>query len=109
MQKKGRKGENAHLAALRYRPFFAIKHADGSNSVFPELLYEAVPSQDVPVFVGHGCKVESLRDESAISEKEQIRRIDRGGKAFRRYITRVLLDRDWRRLGSCVITCGLLG
>jgi hypothetical protein len=78
--------------------------------VFPELVYEAIPSQDVPVFVGHGCKVESLRDESAIAKKKagEIVGGKRVGKAFCGYITSVLLDRDWRRLGSCVITCGLL-
>lgn len=48
----------------------AIKDADGSNAVFPELLDEAIPSQDVPVFVRHGRKMKPLRDEGAIAEKE---------------------------------------
>jgi len=56
--------------ALCGGPLFAIKDADSSNAVFPELLNEAIPSQDVPVSVGHGRKVKPLRDEGAIAEKE---------------------------------------
>lgn len=55
--------------ALCDGPLFAIKDADGSNAVFPELVDKAIPSQDVPIFVGHGRKVKPLRDEGAIAEK----------------------------------------
>jgi hypothetical protein len=41
--------------------------------MFPELVDEAIPSQNVPVFVGHRCKVEPLRDEGAIAKKQLVR------------------------------------
>ena len=39
--------------------------------MFPEFLDETIPSQDVPMFVGHGGKVEPLCDESAIATKKK--------------------------------------
>lgn len=100
---------NTHFVALCEGPLFAIEHADSSNAMFPEFLYEAIPPQDVPVFVRHGRKVEPLCDKSSIAEKEPVRRGERGMNAFCNHITTVLLERDFRRLGSCVITCGLVG
>jgi hypothetical protein len=88
-------------------PFFAIKHAYSSNAIFPEFVDEAIPPQDVPVLVRHGCKVEPLCDKSSIAEEEPVRGGRRGRNALCNHITRVLLERDLRRLGSCVITCGL--
>lgn len=41
--------------------------------MFPELVNEAIPSQNVPKFVGHRCEVEPLRDEGAIAEKQLVR------------------------------------
>jgi hypothetical protein len=99
-----------HLAALCDGPFFAIKNAYGSNAMFPELVDEAIPSQDVPVLVRHGRKVKTLRDESAIAKKEDMVRWGAGvqGRISAIYITKVLLERDLRRLGSCLMTCGLV-
>jgi hypothetical protein len=78
--------------------------------VFFEFVYEAIPSQDVSVFVRHRRKVKPLGDESAIAEKEHDEIGAKSvGKALRNYITSVLLERDLRRLGSCVMTWGLLG
>ena len=99
---------NTHFIALCDGPFFAIKHADSSNAMFPEFMDETIPPQYVPVLVRHGCKVEPLCDESSIAEKERVRGAQRGRNALNNHITRVLLERDLRRLGSCVITCGLL-
>ena len=56
--------------ALCGGPLVTIKDADDSNAIFPELLDEAIPSQDVPVSVRHGREVKPLRDEGAITEKE---------------------------------------
>jgi hypothetical protein len=99
---------STHFVALCDGALFAIKHADGSNAMFPEFVDETIPPQDVPVFVRHGRKVEPLCDKSSIAEKEPMRRGQRGRNALCNHIARVLLERDLRRLGSCVITRGLL-
>jgi hypothetical protein len=75
--------------------------------VFPEFLDETVPPQDMPMLVGHGCEVEALRDESPIAKKNGLGGAN-GEEGSRDHITTVLLERELRRLGSCVITCGLL-
>ncbi len=84
-----------HLAALCDCAFFAIKDANGSNAVFLELVDEAVPSQDVPIFVRHWCKVEPLRDECAITEREPVRW---GAEGQERPIAITLLESYWRAI-----------
>ena len=61
------------------------------------------------MFVGHGRKVKPLCDESAIATKQKADKMKEMVGKPRSHITSVLLERDLRRLGSCAITCGLLG
>ena len=75
--------------------------------MFPEFLDETVPAQDMPILVGRRCEVEALRDESPIAEKSVLGGVNEEDGS-RIHITTVLLERDAMRLGSCVITCGLL-
>lgn len=100
---------STHLSALCSGPFFTIEHAYSSNAMFPEFVDETKPSQNVPVLMRHGCKVKPLRDKCSIAGKGLVRG-ERGDRnALCNYITIVALERDLSRLGSCLITCGLLG
>jgi hypothetical protein len=49
--------------------------------MFSELLDETIPPQDMPMFVGHGRKVKSLCDKSAIATKDADKMERRVGKA----------------------------
>lgn len=64
---------STHLTALCDGPFFTIEHAYSSNVVFPEFINETKPPQDVPILMRHGCKVEPLRNECSIAEKDLVR------------------------------------
>ena len=75
--------------------------------MFPEFFDETVPPQDMPMLVGRGCEVETLCDKSPITKTKSLDETN-GEDDSRNHITTVLLERVLRRLGSCVITCGLL-
>lgn len=107
MQKSVEVPVHAYLISLCSGSFFTIEHAYSSNTVLLKFLDETVPPQDMPVLVGHGCKVEALRDESPIAKMSELYGT-KGGDDSCNYITIVLLESELRRLGSCVITCGLL-
>ena len=98
---------HAYLIALCSSSFYTIEHAYSSNTVFPEFFDETVPPQDMSMLVGRGCEVEALRDESPIAKVKGLDGAN-GENGSRNHITIVLLERVLRRLGSCVITCGLL-
>lgn len=55
-----------NLPRLGCAPFLPIKNTYGVHIKLPEFGHNTVPSQHVPVMVGHGRKMQPLRDECTI-------------------------------------------
>ena len=56
-----------YLIALRSRALSAIKYADDLDVMLSKFLNEAIPTQDVPVFMRHRREMKALCDERAIA------------------------------------------
>lgn len=59
--------KRADLAGFGCVALFPIKDADGTYARVSQFSEYTMPTDDVPVGVWHGCKMEALSDQGAIT------------------------------------------